>query len=82
MPHHVARRLILVGLMIAISAVITAINPVFLTSGNLLKLLQEASQTGIVAVGFTFVMITAGMDMSIGAVIAVTSMVCINFLSH
>jgi len=68
--------------MIAISAVITTINPVFLAPGNLLKLLQEASQTGIVAVGFTFVLITAGMDMSIGAVIAVTSMVCINLLTY
>jgi ribose/xylose/arabinose/galactoside ABC-type transport system permease subunit len=55
-PHHVARRLILIGLMVALSALITAVNPVFMASGNLLKLLQEASQTGIVAVGFTFVM--------------------------
>jgi len=80
-PHHVARRLILIGLMVALSFLITAVNPVFLTSGNLLKLLQEASQTGIVAVGFTFVMIIAGMDMSIGGVVAVTSMVCVNFLT-
>ena len=80
MPHYIARRLILVGLMVAVSALITVVNPVFLTSGNLLKLLQEAAQTGIIAVGFTFVMITAGMDMSIGGVVAVTSMVCINFL--
>lgn len=82
MPHHVARRLILVGLMIAVSALITLVNPLFLTTGNLMKLLQEASQTGIIAVGFTFVMITAGMDMSIGGVVAVTSMVCINFLHY
>ena len=82
MPHHVARRLILVGLMIAISLLITAINPLFLSWGNITKLLQEASQTGIVAVGFTFVMIIAGMDMSIGAVIAVTSMVCVNLLTY
>ena len=82
MSHHAVRRLILVGLMLALSALITVINPVFLSSGNLLKLLQEAAQTGIVAVGFTFVMITAGIDMSIGGVVAVTSMVCINFLHY
>jgi ribose/xylose/arabinose/galactoside ABC-type transport system permease subunit len=68
--------------MIAIAALITAINPVFLAVGNLMKLLQEAAQTGIVAVGFTLVMITAGIDMSIGGVIAVTSMVCINLLTY
>jgi len=82
MPHYIARRLILIGLMIAVAALITVVNPVFLTSGNLLKLFQEAAQTGIIAVGFTFVMITAGMDMSIGGVVAVTSMVCINFLHY
>jgi len=80
MPHHVVRRLVLIGLMVVVAALITVINPVFMTSGNLLKLLQEAAQTGIIAVGFTFVMITAGIDMSIGGVVAVTSMVCINFL--
>ena len=82
MPHHVVRRLVLIGLMIAVAALITVINPVFMASGNLLKLLQEAAQTGIIAVGFTFVMITAGIDMSIGGVVAVTSMVCINFLNY
>lgn len=82
MSHHVARRLVLIGLMAALALLITAINPVFMTSGNLLKLLQEAAQVGIVAVGFTFVMITAGIDMSIGGVIAVTSMVCVNFLHY
>ena len=56
--------------------------PTFLTLDNLMTLLQEAAQTGIVAVGFTLVMITAGIDMSVGAVIAITAMVCANFLEH
>jgi ribose/xylose/arabinose/galactoside ABC-type transport system permease subunit len=47
-----------------------------------MTLLQEASQTGIVAIGFTLILITAGIDMSIGAVIAITSMLCVNFLYY
>lgn len=82
MSQQAIRRLVLLALIVVIAGVLTALNPVFLTTGNIMKLLQEASQTGIVAVGFTLVMITAGIDMSIGAVIAVTSMVCINFLSY
>jgi ribose/xylose/arabinose/galactoside ABC-type transport system permease subunit len=35
-----------------------------------------------VAIGFTLVLITAGIDMSIGAVIAITSMICVNFISY
>ncbi len=76
------RRLILIGLLIAIGGVLTIASPSFLTLDNLMTLLQEASLTGIVAVGFTLVLITAGIDMSIGAVIAITSMVCINFISY
>ncbi len=82
MSSHAIRRIILIGLMLVISALLTSFNPVFLTMPNLMKLLQEASQTGIVAIGFTLVMITAGIDMSIGGIIAVTAMVSINFLSY
>ena len=81
MSSHALRRLILVGLMVVIALLITAMNPVFMTAGNLNKMFQEAAQTGIVAIGFTLVMITAGIDMSIGGIIAVTAMVAINFIS-
>ena len=76
------RRLILIGLLIAIGVALSLANPSFLTVDNLMTLLQEASLTGIVAIGFTLIMITAGIDMSIGAVIAITSMICINFISY
>jgi ribose/xylose/arabinose/galactoside ABC-type transport system permease subunit len=76
------RRLILVGLMLAIGAALSIARPVFLTMNNIMTLFQEGSLTGIVAIGFTLVMITAGIDMSIGAVIAVTSMIAVNFLSY
>lgn len=76
------RRFILVGLLLVIGAALSFVSPVFFTLDNLMTLLQEASQIGIVAIGFTLVLITAGMDMSIGAIIAMTSMICVNFLSY
>jgi len=76
------RRLILIGLMVAIGGALTLAHPVFLTMDNIMTIFQEGSLTGIVAIGFTLVMITAGIDMSIGAVIAVTSMIAVNFLSY
>jgi ribose/xylose/arabinose/galactoside ABC-type transport system permease subunit len=81
MSNFAVRRLILAALMIVVVALITLVNPVFLSVGNIMKLFQEASQTGIVALGFTLVLIAGGIDNSIGAVIAVTSMVCVNFLT-
>ncbi len=76
------RRLILTALLIGIGIALSIANPTFLTMDNLMTLLQEASLTGIVAIGFTLILITAGIDMSIGAVIAITSMICVNFISH
>lgn len=76
------RRLILIGLLLVISAALALATPTFLTLDNIMTLLQEASLTGIIAVGFTLVLITAGIDMSIGAVVAITAMVCINFISY
>ena len=82
MSSHVIRRLILIGLMVLLAGVLTALNPVFLTAGNINKMFQEAAQIGIVAIGFTLVMITAGIDMSVGGIIAMTAMLSINFIAH
>ena len=76
------RRLILVGLLLAMGLALSLASPAFLKLDNLMTLLQEASQTGIVAIGFTLVLITAGIDMSIGAIIAITGMLCVNFLYY
>lgn len=74
------RRLILVFLMIALGAALSIANPAFLTLGNIMTLFQEAALYGIIALGMTFVLITAEIDISIGAIIAFTSMICVNFL--
>lgn len=76
------RRLILIGLLLLIGIAISIANPSFMTLDNLMTMLQEASLTGIVAIGFTLILITAGIDMSIGAVIAITSMITVNFISY
>jgi len=80
MSVNALRRLILIFLMILLGVALTIANPAFLTMGNLMTLLQEAALYGIVALGMTFVIITAEIDISIGAIIAFTSMICINFL--
>ena len=49
------RRLILTGLLILIGVALSIANPTFLKLDNLMTMLQEASLTGIVAIGFTLV---------------------------
>ena len=50
-------------------------SPVFLTDDNLLQILLQASVNTIVALGMTFVIITAGIDLSVGSTAALAGMV-------
>ncbi|MDX7951311.1 ABC transporter permease [Lichenihabitans sp. Uapishka_5] len=50
-----------------------ALNPVFLSTGNLLNLLRQAAPTLIVAVAMTFVITTGGIDLSVGSIIGLVN---------
>ena len=62
---------IVVG-FVAISLYLAITTPSFLTSANLLSILLASSLIGIVAVGETFVIVTGGIDLSVGSVVAFT----------
>ena len=47
----------------------------FLEPRNLVNIVAQASSTGIVAVGMTFVLLTAGVDLSVGAIMFVAAAV-------
>jgi ribose transport system permease protein len=46
---------------------------VFLSGGNLSDVMLQNSETGIIALGMTFVIIGAGIDLSVGAILAFTA---------
>ena len=65
------QELVLPIVIIALIIVGMIIRPgVFLTSDNLLNVLTQASITGIIAIGMTFVIATGGIDLSVGSVLA------------
>jgi galactofuranose transport system permease protein len=47
----------------------------FLTSENLLNVLRQNSMVGLVALGMTFVILTGGIDLSVGALLATAGIV-------
>ena len=55
-------------------AVVSMISPVFLTTRNFLNILEQLSINAIVAAGMTFVIIAAGIDLSVGSILALGSM--------
>ena len=48
---------------------------IFLSYGNLLDVLRQVSTTGLIATGMTAVIITGGIDLSVGSLMAICSVV-------
>lgn len=59
--------------LIAIVIVLSILSPYFLTVTNLLNILSQMSSIGIMAVGAVLVIIISGIDLSVGSVVALTS---------
>lgn len=63
-----------VALFILIVSV-SMINPDFFSVDNILNILRQTSVNAIIAVGMTFVILIAGIDLSVGSVLALTGAV-------
>ncbi len=59
--------------LLVLCALIWLKEPVFLTHQNLLNVLRQASLTAILGTGMTFVILTGGVDLSVGSIVAVAS---------
>lgn len=57
-------------------------NNIFLSIGNLTDVLRQVSVTGIVAVGMTMVIFLAGIDLSVGSVLALGTVICAMLLTQ
>ncbi len=56
--------------------ILTLLRPNFLSAFNLFNVMRQISFIGILAVGMTFVILTAGIDLSVGSLLAFASIVC------
>jgi ribose transport system permease protein len=70
----------LIGLLV-LSAILWALSPHFLTISNILNIAQQTSINAIIAVGMTFVIITAGIDLSVGSIMAFSGVVLASALN-
>lgn len=65
--------LLIVGILVVIVNI--ASHGTFLEPGNIVRVLQQITYNCILAVGQTFVIVTAGIDLSIGSLVALTGVV-------
>ena len=54
---------------------------IFLSPGNLSNVLRQVSNNGMVAVGMTLVILTGGIDLSVGSILALGSVLCAMLLT-
>ena len=54
----------------------------FFSTGNLMNVLRQNAFTAILAAGMTFVILTAGIDLSVGSVVGLAGVLCADVLAH
>jgi ribose transport system permease protein len=64
----------LIGLIVVV-LILSYLSPYFLTARNIVNILSQVSDIGIMAAGSALVIITGGIDLSVGAVLATSLMV-------
>ncbi len=65
----------MLGLALVIFVGLSLASPHFLTTNNLLNVLDQSVVVGIVAIGMTFVILTGGIDLSVGSVAGLTGVI-------
>lgn len=58
--------------LIALIIVVSVLNPSFISANNLLNLLRQVSINALIAFGMSFVILTGGIDLSVGSTLALS----------
>src|SRR3954451_20778617 len=67
--------------LLAIVVVFSVLSPNFLTTGNLLNILQQSSINACIALGMTLVIISGGIDLSVGPTAAMAAVTAASLLT-
>ncbi|WP_170924758.1 ABC transporter permease subunit [Candidatus Enterococcus clewellii] len=79
--EHISKLGPLLALIVLI-IVVTAMNPSFVSPSNLLNLLRQVAANGFIAFGMTFVILTGGIDLSVGSTLALSSALTAGLISN
>lgn len=82
MNKNTIRKLVSAGLLLILIVVFTSLSDYFLTLSNFMEIFRDASIVGIIGVGVTMVILTAGIDLSTGSIMALTGMTMANIYRY
>jgi ribose/xylose/arabinose/galactoside ABC-type transport system permease subunit len=64
------RRFGSLAILLLLSSVMCVLSPYFLSTGNIMNIIRQCSVIGLLGIGMTFVILTGGIDLSVGSVVA------------
>ncbi|SFQ08917.1 ribose transport system permease protein [Mesorhizobium sp. NFR06] len=67
---------------VALFLVFSVLNGTFYRPSNLIDIMLQSSINAVIAVGMTLVIMTKGIDLSVGSIVGLSSMVAADMLSH
>lgn len=67
--------------LLLIVVVITILEPSFMTTTNVLNVLRQVSISALIAFGMTFIILTGGIDLSVGSTLALTGAIAASMLA-
>ncbi len=73
-PRNLRREAVLLALLVVEMAVMQSLSPLFLTPDNLIEVVRQSAEIGLIALAMTLVIITAGIDLSVGSVVGLSIM--------
>ena len=79
LDRNLLHRFGLLFVILLVGLGLTLTTDTFLSVANLTNVARQVSINGILAVGVTFVLLTAGVDLSLGSVVALSGVACATF---
>ncbi len=76
----VVTQLAAAGALIIVFIYLSFASPVFLSFNNLFNIVAQTTVTAIIAIGMTFVIVTAGIDLSVGSTAALAGVVGVSLM--
>ena len=80
MMQSISTRLQTVFILLGLVVLFGIASPHFLTTDNLLNVMQQSAINAILGIGLTFVIISGGIDLSVGSILALCGLVVADLL--
>lgn len=80
--HFLRENLGIIIAFLVISGILSILSPVFLSTTNMFNVLRQVSANACLAMGMTLVIILGGIDLSVGAVVALSGSLAVGVMSN